>query len=630
MSHLSKSQLDVAKDPLDLRDLYYEGSLVESPRWIDNRGNVPFILDQGNEGACTGFGLAAVVNYLMHTRAGADILISQRGASARMLYEMAKRYDEWEGSNYDGSSIRGAMKGWHKHGVCSERIWPYKKNAKNERLTASRQLDALSRPLGNYYRVRHLHLSHMHSALAEADILYASASVHEGWDEVDSETGIIPFSGDVAGGHAFSIVGYNDIGFWIQNSWGRDWGRDGFALLTYDDWLENGWDCWVARMGVATRSYALSEGGKLGRALQFDFVPHTSFVAAEVKPHCINLGNDGQLSDSGKYQTDEEDISEILNEHIPEVTSDWSKPTKLVLYAHGGLNNEKSSAQRVASFRPYFLANQIYPLHFMWETGFWNSINGIVLDAFRDRRFGSVWDEVKDRFYDLADEAIELASRSLGRPIWAQMKQNAEAASQEGGGADFLAGQLSDGVLNGADLELHLVGHSAGSILLGHLVPEIWRWGLKIKTLTLYAPACTTDFFISNYLPYLGSDGCIESIAIFNLNEEHEQADNVSKVYHKSLLYLVSEAFEHQRKQPILGIDRHLNENDSVDAFFGKPVYKGRSTIIYSNHGNGLKLRSYSKTHGGFDNDPDTLNSTLRIILGSNELVKEFPKNSSS
>jgi hypothetical protein len=130
MSHLAKERLAVVKDPLDLRDLMYEGSLVELPRWIDNHGKVPFLLDQGNEGACTGFGLAAVVNYLMHNRAGAEFLVEDEGASARMLYETAKRYDEWEGANYDGSSIRGAMKGWHKHGVCSEKTWPYKKGGR--------------------------------------------------------------------------------------------------------------------------------------------------------------------------------------------------------------------------------------------------------------------------------------------------------------------------------------------------------------------------------------------------------------------------------------------------------------------------------------------------------------------
>ena len=56
------------------------------------RNLVPMILDQGEEGACTGFALAAVVNYLIARR------IAEQGhkharlpVSARMLYEMARR-----------------------------------------------------------------------------------------------------------------------------------------------------------------------------------------------------------------------------------------------------------------------------------------------------------------------------------------------------------------------------------------------------------------------------------------------------------------------------------------------------------------------------------------------------------
>ena len=85
------------------------------------------ILDQGQEGACTGFGLAACVNYLHWERWQRDGCSGQRPArvSTRMLYHMARLYDEWPGEDYDGSSCRGAMKGWHHHGVCDETLWPY-------------------------------------------------------------------------------------------------------------------------------------------------------------------------------------------------------------------------------------------------------------------------------------------------------------------------------------------------------------------------------------------------------------------------------------------------------------------------------------------------------------------------
>ena len=63
--------------------------------------------------------------------------VAQRGATrataervrARMLYHLARFYDEWPGENYDGSSCRGALKGWHKHGVCTEDKWRYDPSA---------------------------------------------------------------------------------------------------------------------------------------------------------------------------------------------------------------------------------------------------------------------------------------------------------------------------------------------------------------------------------------------------------------------------------------------------------------------------------------------------------------------
>ena len=46
-----------------------------------------------------------------------------------MLYHLARFYDEWPGEDYDGSSCRGALKGWHRHGVCEDRLWPYRDKA---------------------------------------------------------------------------------------------------------------------------------------------------------------------------------------------------------------------------------------------------------------------------------------------------------------------------------------------------------------------------------------------------------------------------------------------------------------------------------------------------------------------
>ena len=63
--------LDARPDTLDFRDRMFEPTLIEVPvrRTLQDyrKRRVP-ILDQGTEGACTGFGLATVVHYLLRAR----------------------------------------------------------------------------------------------------------------------------------------------------------------------------------------------------------------------------------------------------------------------------------------------------------------------------------------------------------------------------------------------------------------------------------------------------------------------------------------------------------------------------------------------------------------------------------
>src|SRR5262245_24398058 len=167
-------RLDARPDTLDFRDRMFEATLIEVPteRPLANylKAGIP-ILDQGQEGACTGFGLATVIHYLLRTR---KVVPDRAEVSPWMLYEMARRYDEWPGESYEGSSARGAMKGWHKHGVCSKGHWT-KEDCDAERYRV-RFAEALRRPLGAYLRVNHKDVIAMHAAISEVGVLYATAT----------------------------------------------------------------------------------------------------------------------------------------------------------------------------------------------------------------------------------------------------------------------------------------------------------------------------------------------------------------------------------------------------------------------------------------------------------------------
>lgn len=153
------------------------------------------------------------------------------------------------------------------------------------------------RPLGAYFRVTDRDLVAMHAAMTEAGILYATASVHDGSDSVGDD-GLIPEGKETLGGHAFAIVAYDHEGFWIQNSRGEAWGSKGLGRLSYDNWLANGTDVWVARLGVPVELRKAESIALAGAALR-DGRPATAL--ADLRPHVISIGNDGCLRSEGQF-----------------------------------------------------------------------------------------------------------------------------------------------------------------------------------------------------------------------------------------------------------------------------------------------------------------------------------------
>ena len=595
----------------------FEATLIEVPteRPLASylKAAVP-ILDQGQEGACTGFGLATVIHYLLRTRR----VVPDRGeVSPWMLYEMARRYDEWPGERYEGSSARGAMKGWHKHGVCSKTHWT--KDDRQAEQYRARFAEAVRRPLGAYLRVNHKDVIAMHAAISEVGVLYATATVHDGWNGVGKD-GVIdydPEKSTITGGHAFAIVGYDRNGFWIQNSWSDRWGRDGFGHVNYDDWLAHGSDVWVARLGApieftshrtVSRGVGVAAGGS------------RSYMFCDLRPHIISVGNNGLLRTEGTYGTSAEDVKEIFA-HVAEQVN--TRP-HLLLYAHGGLVAEDSAIQKVADVRAPLLEAGVYPISIIWKTDFWTTLKNILSDAVSKRRPEGFVDASKDFMLDRLDDALEPLARVLGgKSQWDEMKENAIAASQPGGGLALVADLLRDLTKRFRSLRIHLVGHSAGSILFGGFVDRLLANGganaVPIETCTLWAPACTMDVYQKLYRPSIDS-GAIRKFTLFTLTDKAERDDTCANIYHKSLLYLVSNAFESStQKAPFLR-ERDGEAILGMAKFVSKLPPSQRSwDWIQAPNGSPVSSldASTAKAHGAFDDDPATLLSTLGRIAGA-------------
>lgn len=614
---------NVVPDSIDLRDRFYLPTVAVIPgTTLEPKIDIP-VLYQGDTNACTGFSLASVIYHLQRTAKRSP---AQCSVSPFMLYSMARRYDEFPGDSTadTGSSLRGAMKGWYKHGVCSSKLWTSEKMPSGpvKKTADDWWLDAVLCPLGAYYRVDTRSITDMHVALNEVGILYASAVCHSGWDEglsVKSKPKkswwtIPPQKAKPSdGGHAFAIVGYNSDGFIIQNSWDTTWGSGGRAILTYEDWLNNAMDCWVAQLGVVTdlhQEIAQSTTLRL-RAGKVQLASEPSLRKREISPFIIDMENNGRLSNTGDFRTQDSDIEALVNLHLGEARKAWglknNEPVDIAIYAHGGLTSENDAATTAAKWIPALYDNKIFPIFLMWETDLWSTLTDRLEDVLKGqpRPTGGLFDGVRGWW----NERLEKLLAKPGTMIWGEMKQNSEAisgAKDSGGVKLFEACKKSPFFADKTKVRLHLIGHSAGSILHSHAIELLCSNGWVFESVNFMAPAVRMDTFQTKVVPAIKS-GKIKYYNQFHLSDDIEQKDPTCKPilgYSRSLLYLVSQSFEKGQVTPILGMEKYFNEKIAPQNL--------KSVRTWSAPGK----ESKSSTHGGFDDDKATMASVIALIQG--------------
>jgi hypothetical protein len=164
-------------------------------------------LDQGQEGACVGFSWA-------HELAARPVEI--KGTSfelAYRIYKEAQKIDEWEGEDYEGTSVLAGAKVCQQMGYIGEYRWAF-------------DLDDLVLAIG-------------HLGPAIIGVPWFKGMENPG------SCGYLHATGAQTGGHAILVYGVDPKNrtFLLHNSWGRDWGNDGTCKVDYDlmQTLLNGW-----------------------------------------------------------------------------------------------------------------------------------------------------------------------------------------------------------------------------------------------------------------------------------------------------------------------------------------------------------------------------------------------------
>jgi len=468
----------------------------------------------------------------------------------------------------------------------------------------------------------------------------------------------------------------------------------GFAILPYEDWVTNGSDAWAVALGVpqdlsdiktlappapkgakpakASRAAAGGFRAMAGRGLAdvgatlrvednprddpwpinhvFAHPPYQPLRTDEAYTHTLVSGNDGQLM-ATDFTRNRDDREGLAREIVVERPSAWfkasrDKTVKLAIYAHGGLNSEVGSLQRIRVLAPYFLANGIYPLFFTWKTGPGETLKDMLEDLkHRIVDTGDLsagWlDRLRDAAAEAKDRAIEAVGRQFARGIWSEMRENAEGGATADHVLDLAARMLRElrDILakSGKTLEVHLIGHSAGSILIGHLLGRLAGANpVQATSCELYAAACSSAFAVQHY-GAAAQAGVLsmDRLRLHVLSDGNERADGLPSaerdIYGKSLLYLVSRALDDIRKQPLLGMERALVPPEAAwldDQWAGTPNADVDAWLKLWPAGALLQRVTTPKvrttkagdqidaSHGSFDNNIDVITGTLERIRG--------------
>ena len=175
--------------------------------------------------------------------------------------------------------------------------------------------------------------------------------------------------------------------------------------------------------------------------------------------------------------------------------------------------------------------------------------------------------------------------------------------------------------------EVHLVGHSAGSIFLVGVAERLVEAGIDVASLTYLAGALRTDDWTDRVLPHLAS-GRVRRFTAFGLDPGAELDDSLPlgpvMAYHKSLLYLV--AAVSRSPSPAAPRCRWWGWRGSPRPVVGGGTYADRvaaagGDLVWTGAGTSPDEQSESTSHGGFDDDSPTMTSVMLRIVGEDSVT---------
>lgn len=238
---------------------------------------VPPVRDQGNTGTCVGFSMGYYAISTIH-----NIYFDRTNTYAKFVhaFDPLYAYTLNESDCSEGLNMVEAFKRFSNYGAKKSVFYPIDIDCESPLTTDI--LDEIN-PIINPYQLEGFEfiqtynknfIENVKKSISNKSPVIIGANITESLYEVTKS----PSSGNMIwkpkadeeneGGHAMCVIGYNDNldggSFQIVNSWGADWGEDGYFWITYDDFYAKVDEAYVIK------PYNLNLEDKTSNDISFD------------------------------------------------------------------------------------------------------------------------------------------------------------------------------------------------------------------------------------------------------------------------------------------------------------------------------------------------------------------------
>ncbi|MEH2326051.1 MAG: C1 family peptidase [Nostoc sp.] len=245
-SYLNKFKINNEKNKPPKKLYFLLPAVVDLSYWCSP------VRDQGSLNSCTAFAAIALLEYFENRNFGNSV-----DASPLFLYKTARQKMNVEGDV--GTSIRETIKVLALFGVPPEQSWPYEEDKVDEEpppycYAYAQNYKTLKYFLLDYAGITTESLLFQVKAVLAAGFpcIFGLTIYTSAYEETNYKKGHIPYpdpnKDKVVGGHTAVVVGYDDYkfircadrkhysrgAFLIRNSWGTEWGVNGYGWLPYD------------------------------------------------------------------------------------------------------------------------------------------------------------------------------------------------------------------------------------------------------------------------------------------------------------------------------------------------------------------------------------------------------------